>query len=161
MNNKPFWQDKTCKEMAGLHVKVTFKNGDEITGMTNVNGDLKIPDTNNTIALSFNYGDSDFVPRDEIESIELLDSTKYERIENIDDVRVGDIYVATDGNKYTVTSRSLSNLYPLRVMICKGDNYAPPRNYFDHALRPKSKLPDHDGLWLDKGDGLWLVTGQR
>lgn len=45
MNNKPFWQDKTCKEMAGLHVKVTFKNGDEITGMTNVNGDLKIPDT--------------------------------------------------------------------------------------------------------------------
>lgn len=28
MNNKPFWQDKTCKEMAGLHVKVTFKNGD-------------------------------------------------------------------------------------------------------------------------------------
>lgn len=24
MNNKPFWQDKTCKEMANLHVKVTM-----------------------------------------------------------------------------------------------------------------------------------------
>ena len=35
MNNKPFWQDKTCNEMAGLHVKVTFKDGSILTGKTN------------------------------------------------------------------------------------------------------------------------------
>lgn len=37
MNNKPFWQDKTCKEMAGLHVKVTFNSGTIVTGVTNMN----------------------------------------------------------------------------------------------------------------------------
>lgn len=26
-SEKPFWEGKTCKEMAGLHIKVTFKNG--------------------------------------------------------------------------------------------------------------------------------------
>lgn len=26
-SEKPFWEGKTCKEMAGLHVKATWKNG--------------------------------------------------------------------------------------------------------------------------------------
>lgn len=34
MSEKPFWEGKTCKEMAGLHIKVTFKNGDVATGVT-------------------------------------------------------------------------------------------------------------------------------
>jgi len=40
MNNKPFWQGKTCNEMAGLHVKVTFKSGTIVTGVTDKNGDI-------------------------------------------------------------------------------------------------------------------------
>lgn len=27
MSEKPFWEGKTCEEMAGLHVKATWKNG--------------------------------------------------------------------------------------------------------------------------------------
>lgn len=33
MSEKPFWEGKTGKEMAGLHVKVTWKNGTIVTGV--------------------------------------------------------------------------------------------------------------------------------
>lgn len=32
MSEKPFWEGKTCEEMAGLPVKAVFKNGVTITG---------------------------------------------------------------------------------------------------------------------------------
>ena len=32
MREKPFWEGKTCEEMAGLPVKAVFKNGVTITG---------------------------------------------------------------------------------------------------------------------------------
>ena len=32
-SEKPFWEGKTCKEMAGLHVKATWKNGTIVTGV--------------------------------------------------------------------------------------------------------------------------------
>lgn len=41
MSEKPFWEGKTCKEMADLHVKVTFKDGTVATGVTGANGDIK------------------------------------------------------------------------------------------------------------------------
>lgn len=68
MNNKPFWQDKTCKEMAGLHVKVTFNSGTIVTGVTNMNGDIPEADY-----LSGREGNEKFVPNSYIKSIELLD----------------------------------------------------------------------------------------
>lgn len=37
---QPFWKGKTCGEMAHLHVKVTYKNGDVVTGVTNEIGDI-------------------------------------------------------------------------------------------------------------------------
>ena len=40
MSEKPFWEGKTCNEMAGLHVKVTFNNGAVLTGVTNEDGDI-------------------------------------------------------------------------------------------------------------------------
>lgn len=153
MNNKPFWQGKTCNEMAGLHVKVTFKSGTIVTGVTDKNGDIPEADY-----LSGREGNEKFVPNSYIKSIELLDNPEYERINNINDVREGDVYVATDGNKYTVTALCQSNLYPLQVMICRRGYYAFPRNYFDHALRPTPKLPDHNGLWLDKNGKTWVVS---
>ncbi len=150
MSEKPFWEGKTCKEMANLRVKVTYKNGDVLTGVTDDNGDIDY-----AFDLSDGSVDDKFIPRDFIESIELLDDPEYERIDDINAVREGDVYVATDGNKYTVTRRTTSNLQPLTVTVIN-TNFYPYRSYFGYALRPIPKLPDHDGLWFDKYGALWM-----
>lgn len=154
-SEKPFWEGKTCEEMAGLHIKVTFKNGDVATGVADKNGDIK-----SAYVLTLGMGDDLFVPRADIESIELVDDPEYERIDNIEDVREGDIFVAKDGNHYPI---KYIGDYGLGATFCVSLPYGIRAwlddSAFSYALRPEPKLPDHDGLWLDKGDGLWLVTG--
>lgn len=150
-SEKPFWEGKTCNEMAGLHVKVTFNSGTVVTGVTDKNGDIA-----NVHSLTLGMGDELFVPSIRIKSIELVNDPKYERIDNIEDVREGDVYVGTDGNRYTVLRRTTSNLNPLTVTVINTTFY-PHRSYFAYALRLKPKLPDHDGLWLDKDDAIWQV----
>lgn len=79
MSEKPFWEGKTCTEMADLHVKVTFKDGTVATGVTGANGDIK-----RVFPLSNGSGNDKFIPKDYIESIELVDesiSVPDERIE--------------------------------------------------------------------------------
>lgn len=71
MSEKPFWEGKTCKEMAGLHIKVTFKNGDVATGVADKNGDIK-----SAYVLTLGMGDDLFVPEANIESIELVDDPR-------------------------------------------------------------------------------------
>lgn len=158
MSEKPFWEGKTCTEMADLHVKVTFKDGTVATGVTDANGDIK-----RVFPLSSGSGNDKFIPRDYIESIELVDESisvpddpEYERIDNIEDVREGDVYVGTDGNRYTVLRRTTSNLQPLTVAVINTTFY-PHRSYFGYALRPTPKLPDHDGLWLDRVGNTWTM----
>lgn len=152
MSEKPFWEGKTCNEMAGLHVKVTFNSGTVVTGVTDKNGDIA-----NVHSLTLGMGDELFVPSIRIKSIELVNDPKYERIDNIEDVREGDVYVGTDGNRYTVLRRTTSNLNPLTVTVINTTFY-PHRSYFAYALRLKPKLPDHDGLWWDKDNALWSVA---
>lgn len=67
---QPFWKGKTCGEMAHLHVKVTYKNGDVVTGVTNEIGDI-----DNAYCLSAGFSpDEEFFPDERIiESIELVD----------------------------------------------------------------------------------------
>lgn len=101
-------------------------------------------------------GQSASSPYRDIESIELLDDPEYERIDNIEDVREGDVYVGTDGNRYTVLQRTTSNLQPLTVAVINTTFY-PHRSYFGYALRPTPKLPDHDGLWLDRVGNTWTM----
>lgn len=158
MSEKPFWEGKTCTEMADLYVKVTFKDGTVATGVTDANGDIK-----RVFPLSSGSGNDKFIPRDYIESIELVDESisvpddpEYERIDNIEDVREGDVYVGTDGNRYTVLQRTTSNLQPLTVAVINTTFY-PHRSYFGYALRPTPKLPDHDGLWLDRVGNTWTM----
>jgi hypothetical protein len=158
MSEKPFWEGKTCKEMADLHVKVTFKDGTVATGVTDANGDIK-----RVSPLSNGSGNDKFIPSYYIESIELVDESisvpddpEYERIDNIEDVREGDVYVGTDGNRYTVLQRTTSNLQPLTVAVINTTFY-PHRSYFGYALRPTPKLPDHDGLWLDRAGNTWTM----
>ena len=151
MSEKPFWEGKTCGEMANLHIKVTFKTGTVVTGVTDEYGDIDGVEV-------FTYGDINdkFVPCPYVESIELLDDPEYERIDNIEDVREGDVYVGTDGNRYTVLRRTTSNLQPLTVAVINTTFY-PHRSYFGYALRPTPKLPDHDGLWLDRVGNTWTM----
>lgn len=157
MSEKPFWEGKTCKEMAGLHIKVTFKNGDVATGVADKNGDIK-----SAYVLTLGMGDDLFVPQADIESIELVDDPEYERIDDIHDVCTGDIFVATNGNRFSVVAVDDDDETDctLAVMV-----QAEIPNFHDwmfnsnfaYALRRKPKLPDHDGLWLDKDDNTWTM----
>lgn len=152
MSEKPFWEGKTCKELEGLRVKITWDNGDTLTSTLNLFGNAGQCELSPA-----RHPAATFVPYADIKSIELLDDPEYERIDNLDDVREGDVYVATDGNRYTVLRRTTSNLQPLTVAVINTTFY-PHRSCFDHALRWKPKLPDHDGLWLDKNGKTWVVS---
>lgn len=153
MSEKPFWVGKTCKEMANLRVKVTFKNGTVATGVTDECGDIDGVDSLSCVDV-----DDKFVPCSYVESIELLDDPEYERIDNIEDVREGDIFVANDGNKYLIDNVDTDRAFE-RCMAYL--SYAPAFLLsdiaFTYALRPTPKLPDKPGLWLDKDDNTWVM----
>ena len=156
MSEKPFWEGKTCKEMAGLHVKVTFENGTVITGMTDNDGDIaRNPYVSIDLSNIVGNANAMFKPCEDITSIELLDDPEYERIDNIENVREGDEVFTLSGNKYQARS-----VYESREVYVDGDGFSPiiQRKYFAYALRRKPKLPDHDGLWWDKDNALWSVA---
>lgn len=159
-SEKPFWEGKTCKEMAGLHIKVTFKNGTIVTGVLDDIGDIDLGD-NRSLYTSRSYDSScDFEPVDNIQSIELLDDPEYERIDNIENVQVGDIACTTEGNHFRVIDLKPDPLGDmlLRIRISEIDGeYCIDSDDFAYALRRKPKLPDHDGLWLDKDDNTWTM----
>lgn len=156
-SEKPFWEGKTCEEMAGLHIKVTFKNGDVATGVADKNGDIK-----SVYVLTLGMGDDLFVPQADIESIELVDDPEYERIDNIEDVREGDIFVAKDGNHYPI--KHIGD-YGLGATFCVSLPYGIRAwlddSAFSYALRPKPQLPDRDGLWFDKDGALWVARDDK
>lgn len=160
MSEKPFWEGKTYKEMAGLHVKVTWKNGTIVTGVLDDTGDIDLGD-NRSLYTSRGYDSScDFEPIDNIQSIELLDDPEYERIDNIENVQVGDIACTTEGNHFRVIYLKPDPLGDmlLRIRISEIDGeYCIDSDDFAYALRRKPKLPNHDGLWLDKDDNTWTM----
>lgn len=157
MSEKPFWEGKTCKEMAGLHIKVTFKNGDAATGVADKNGDIK-----SAYVLTLGMGDDLFVPQADIESIELVDDPEYEHIDDIHDVCTGDIFVATNGNRFFVAAVDDDDETDCTLAVTvqaeiPNFHYWMFNSNFAYALRRKPKLPDHDGLWLDKDDNTWTM----
>lgn len=158
MSEKPFWEGKTCKEMANLHVKVTFVTGAVLTGITDCSGHIRRSRNGSVVPISANRGAERFVPYRDIESIELLDDPEYERIDNIEDVREGDIFVAKDGNHYPI--KHIGD-YGLGATFCVSLPYGIRAwlddSAFSYALRPKPQLPDRDGLWFDKDGALWVA----
>lgn len=164
MSEKPFWEGKTCEEMANLHVKVTYVAGAVLTGITDCSGHIRRSRNGSVVPISANRGAERFVPYRDIESIELLDDPEYERIDSIEDVRVGDIFVANDGNRYPVMNVDLDSMdadgagYAVRVNGSVPGSFWIRNSMLAYALRPKPQLPDHEGLWLDKDDALWLVV---
>lgn len=158
MSEKPFWEGKTGKEMAGLHVKATWKNGTIATGVLNDTGDIDLGD-HRSLYTSRGYDSScDFKPMGDIQSIELLDDPKYKRIDNIENVQVGDIFVADDGNQYLIDAADKDDkAATFRAYLSYAGEMWLSNCAFAYALRPKPKLPDHDGLWLDKDDNMWTM----
>ena len=160
MTEKPFWEGKTCEEMANLHVKVTFVAGAVLTGITDCSGHIRRSRNGSVVPISANRGAERFVPYRDIESIELLDDPEYERIDNIENVQVGDIACTTEGNHFRVIDLKPDPLGDmlLRIRISEIDGeYCIDSDDFAFALRRKPKLPDHDGLWLDKDDNTWTM----
>lgn len=92
---------------------------------------------------------------------DLLDDPEYERIDNIENVQVGDIACTTEGNHFRVIDLKPDPLGDmlLRIRISEIDGeYCIDSDDFAYALRRKPKLPDHDGLWLDKNGKTWVVS---
>ncbi len=158
-SEKPFWEGKTCKEMAGLHVKVTYESGATLEGVTNAYGDITKGDAADSIRLSPNRLDCPFVPYSFIDSIELVDDLEYERVDNIENVQVGDIFVANDGNQYLIDAEDKDDkAATFRAYLSYAGEMWLSNCAFAYALRRKPKLPDHDGLWWDKDNALWSVA---
>lgn len=161
MSEKPFWEGKTCEEMAGLPVKAVFKNGVTITGQLSRFGGIPISTEGMNSPISISSNTLNFRPHREISSVELLDSLEYERIDNIEDVRDGDIFVAKDLNRYSVCSvlrkeHGEDNI--IQVHVVGVGQFAILRSAFSYALRPKPQLPNHGGPWLDKNGKTWIVS---
>lgn len=136
-DKKPFWEGKTCNEMAGLHVKVTFKDGSIFTGKTNPDADIVVNYL--TVRLSYGAGDDPFLPIRGIDTIELLDDPEYERIEGIYRIDTGDVVVCRSGNKYPVVG---STTHELRIEVENYGDVFISREDALFGLRRKPKLPD-------------------
>lgn len=161
-SEKPFWKGKTCEEMANLHVKVTFVAGAVLTGITDCSGHIRRSRNGSVVPISANRGAERFVPYRDIESIELLDDPEYERIDDIHDVCTGDIFVATNGNRFSVVAVDDDDETDCTLAVMVQAEIPDFHDWmfnsnFAYALRRKPKLPNHDGLWLDKDDAIWQV----
>lgn len=145
--------------MAGLHVKVTFETGAVVTGITDGSGYIRRSSNGSGVPISPSRRAERFVPYRDIESIELVDDPEYERIDDIDDVREGDIFVAKDRNKYLINTVDRSGSNWCRTCLPYAPAFWLYNSAFAYALRLKPRLPDEPGLWLDKDDAVWHFDG--
>lgn len=163
-DKKPFWKGKTCKEMAGLHIKVTFKNGDVATGVADKNGDIK-----SVYVLTLGMGDDLFVPIADIESIELADDAFRERITDITKVRPGDKVVVKNGNEYTVKKTDSDRMGGQTLCLSIGelgfpDGWWMEDSFFQYAYRgpyTMDDLPKEPGFYKARTESVWKHDGKR
>lgn len=170
MSEKPFWEGKTLMEIQNLdkRVKVTMENGDvfigklvrrsrDADGMCSLSMQLDAHRTYLHVFSAESFDTQPVIPS-YVDTVELLDDPEYERIEGIYRIDTGDVVVCRSGNKYPVVG---STTHELRIEV---ENYGTvfiSREDALFGLRPKPKLPDHDGLWLDKDDAIWQVCDHQ
>ena len=128
-SEKPFWEGKTLMEIQNLdkRVKVTMENGDVFIGKLvrrsrDTDGICSLSmqlDAHRTYLHVFSAESSDTPPviPSYVDTIELVDDPEYERIDNIENVQVGDIACTTEGNHFRVIgpqqqARDLSSSVP-------------------------------------------------
>lgn len=172
-SEKPFWKGKTLMEIQNLdkRVKVTMENGDVFIGKLvrrsrDTDGICSLSmqlDAHRTYLHVFSAESSDTQPiiPSYVDTVELLDDPNYERIEEADDLQEKDIAVMLDGNRYKVTDVEKGrNRFWGRVYGAVGPEcIALGFNAFTYGLRPKPRIPDKPGLWLDKDDNTWMFKG--
>lgn len=177
-SEKPFWAGKTLMEIQNLdkRVKVTMENGDvfigklirrsrDTDGMCSLSMQL---DAHRTYLHVFSAESSDTQPiiPSYVDTVELLDDPEYERIDDIHDVCTGDIFVATNGNRFSVVAVDDDDETDCTLAVMVQAEIPDFHDWmfnsnFDYALRRKPKLPNHDGLWLDKDDAIWQVCDHQ
>ena len=169
---QPFWKGKTCGEMAHLHVKVTYKNGTVVTGVTNEIGDI-----DNAYCLSAGFfPDEEFFPNERIiESIELVDDVPCtddaprERITDITKVRPGDKVVVKNGNEYTVKKTDSDRMGGQTLCLSIGelgfpDGWWMDDSFFQYAYRgpyTMDDLPKEPGFYKARTESVWKHDGKR
>lgn len=174
MSEKPFWAGKTLMEIQNLdkRVKVTMENGDVFIGKLvrrsrDTDGICSLSmqlDAHRTYLHVFSAESSDTQPiiPSYVDTVELLDDPEYERIDDIHDVCTGDIFVATNGNRFSVVAVDDDDETDCTLAVMVQAEIPDFHDWmfnsnFAYALRRKPKLPDHDGLWLDKDDNTWTM----
>lgn len=160
--SEPFWKGKTLKELEGKRVKATFKNGAFLEGVLNDEGKVdcgRYWNGDPALAIIFKNVVRPLNERSlnsYVESVTLVDDPEYERIEDFDDVRVGDIAVFTNGNRHAVVNVNREDrLIKLSFSEAGGGSGWADDSRFDYALRRKPRLPDLSGLWVDVAGALW------
>lgn len=166
MSEKPFWEGKTLMEIQNLdkRVKVTMENGDvfigklvrrsrDADGMCSLSMQLDAHRTYLHVFSAESFDTQPVIPS-YVDTIELVDDPEYERIEGIYRIDTGDVVVCRSGNKYPVVD---STTHELRIEVENYGDVFISREDALFGLRPKPKLPDHDGLWLDKNDNTWTM----
>lgn len=174
-SEKPFWAGKTLMEIQNLdkRVKVTMENGDVFIGKLvrrsrDTDGICSLSmqlDAHRTYLHVFSAESSDTQPiiPSYVDTVELLDDPEYERIDDIHDVCTGDIFVATNGNRFSVVAVDDDDETDCTLAVMVQAEIPDFHDWmfnsnFAYALRRKPKLPDHDGLWWDKDNALWSVA---
>lgn len=164
-DKKPFWKGKTCGELEGLRVKITWNNGDTMTSTLDMVGNVA-----HCVSLSPAIrSSSTFVPYSGIKSIELVDDAFRERITDITKVRPGDKAVMKNGNKYTVAqvrSECTDGItLCLRVegfcVVCDwwAEDYA--FQYAYHEPYTMADLPKEPGFYKARTESVWKHDGKR
>lgn len=176
MSEKPLWEGKTLMEIQNLdkRVKVTMENGDVFIGKLvrrsrDTDGICSLSmqlDAHRTYLHVFSAESSDTQPviPSYVDTVELVDDPEYERIDDIHDVCTGDIFVATNGNRFSVAAVDDDDKtnFTLAVIVQAEKPHFHTwmfNSSFAYALRPKPKLPDKPGLWFDKYDAVWCFDG--
>lgn len=141
MSEKPFWEGETCKEMAGLHIKVTFKNGDVATGVADKNGDIK-----SAYVLTLGMGDDLFVPEADIESIELWMTPSTSVSMTFTMFARAIFSSATNGNRFSVVAVDDDDETDCTLAVMVQAEIPDFHDWmfnsnFAYALRRKPKLP--------------------
>lgn len=174
MSEKPFWAGKTLMEIQNLdkRVKVTMENGDvfigklvrrsrDADGMCSLSMQLDAHRTYLHVFSAESFDTQPVIPS-YVDTVELLDDPEYERIDDIHDVCTGDIFVATNGNRFSVVAVDDDDETDCTLAVMVQAEIPDFHDWmfnsnFAYALRRKPKLPNHDGLWLDKDDNTWTM----
>ena len=164
-DKKPFWKGKTCGELEGLRVKITWNNGDTMTSTLDMVGNVA-----HCVSLSPAIrSSSTFVPYSGIKSIELVDDAFRERITDITKVRPGDKVVMKNGNEYTAVNvcPECTDGSSLQLNV-EGFGIAAALwaedSAFQYAYREPytmADLPKEPGFYKARTESVWKHDGKR